>query len=153
MVGLPSRAIVSLAHSASNTHDSKVFGLLWQKLPSALLRPFLRFYGDCAYWTENIVGLLSQHSFFPVIPPKSNARYPSPPPIGPIVQAHRLYPGLYRRNHHPEYRSSIEHVFGLVFSNSLFPQSLIVYPPPSSLPCTVLSSVTTTFYSFGPFSR
>jgi len=43
IVGLPSRDIVSLAHSASNTHDSKVFGLLWQKLPSALLRPFLRF--------------------------------------------------------------------------------------------------------------
>ncbi|UJG42727.1 MAG: hypothetical protein K9W46_10085 [Candidatus Heimdallarchaeum endolithica] len=65
IVGLPSRAIVSLAHSASNTHDSKVFGLLWQKLPSVLLRPFLRFYGDCAYWIENIVGLLRQHSFFP----------------------------------------------------------------------------------------
>ncbi|UJG43978.1 MAG: hypothetical protein K9W46_02060 [Candidatus Heimdallarchaeum endolithica] len=30
------------------------------------------------------------------IPPKSNARYPSPPPLGPIIQAHRLYSGLYR---------------------------------------------------------
>ncbi|MHA1205308.1 MAG: transposase [Candidatus Heimdallarchaeaceae archaeon] len=49
IVGLPSRAIVSLVHSASNTHDSKVFGLLLQKLPFALLRPFLRFYGECAY--------------------------------------------------------------------------------------------------------
>ncbi|UJG44156.1 MAG: transposase [Candidatus Heimdallarchaeum endolithica] len=133
IVGLPSRAIVSLAHSASNTHDSKVFGLLWQKLPSALLRPFLRFYGDCAYWTENIVGLLSQHSFFPVIPPKSNARYPSPPPLGPIVQAHRLYPGLYRRNHHPEYRSSIEHVFGLL--------KLSLPPILDRLPSTILSTL------------
>ncbi|MHA1869149.1 MAG: hypothetical protein K9W46_04825 [Candidatus Heimdallarchaeum endolithica] len=56
-----------------------------------------------------------------IIPPKSNARYPSPPPLGPIVQAHRFYLGLYSRNHQPEYRSSIEHVFGLVSSNSLFP--------------------------------
>ncbi|MHA1400344.1 MAG: transposase, partial [Candidatus Heimdallarchaeaceae archaeon] len=62
IVALPSRAIISLTHSSSITHDSKVFGLLWQKLPSALLRPFLRFYGDCAYWSENIVGLLKQHS-------------------------------------------------------------------------------------------
>ncbi|UJG44368.1 MAG: transposase [Candidatus Heimdallarchaeum endolithica] len=139
IVGLPSRAIVSLAHSASNTHDSKVFGLLWQKLPSALLKPFLRFYGDCNYWTENIVGLLKQHSFFPIIPPKSDTRYPSPPLPGPIVQAHRLYPSLYRHNHHPEYRSSVKHVFGLVSSNSLFPRSLIVYPLPFFLPCTVLS--------------
>ncbi|MHA1866480.1 MAG: hypothetical protein ACTSXD_00280 [Candidatus Heimdallarchaeaceae archaeon] len=74
--------------------------MLWQKLPPALLRPFLRFYGDYPYLTENIVGLLSQHSFFPVIPQKSNTRYPSPP-LGSIVQAHRLYPGLYRHNHHP----------------------------------------------------
>ncbi|UJG42221.1 MAG: hypothetical protein K9W46_07345 [Candidatus Heimdallarchaeum endolithica] len=56
----------------------------------------MRFYGDCAYWTENIVGLLRQHSFFLLFPQKSNARYPSPPLLGPIVQVHRLYPGLYR---------------------------------------------------------
>jgi len=152
IVGLPSRAIVSLAHSASNTHDSRVFGLLWPKLPSALLKPFLRFYGDCAYWTENIVGLLRQQSFFPVISPKSNVRYPFPPPLGPIVQAHCLYPGLYRYNHHPEYCSSIEHVFGLVSSNSLFPRFLIFCSLLFFLRFTVLSSATTTVYSFRLFS-
>jgi len=150
IVGLPSRAIVSLAHSTSNTHNSKVFGLLWQKLPSALLRPFLRFYGDCAYWTENIIGLLRQQSFFPFIPPKSNARYPSPLPLGSIVQAHRLYLVCIVIIITPSFVVVLN--TSLVFSNSLFPQSLTVYPPPSSLPCTVLSSVTTTFYSFGPFS-
>ena len=50
IIALPSRAIVSLAHSHSNTHDSKVFGELWQKLPSTLLRPTMRFYADSAYW-------------------------------------------------------------------------------------------------------
>jgi len=77
------------------------------EIPSILLRPFLRFYGDCLYRTENIVGLLKQHSFFPFIAQKSNARYPSPPPLRPIIQAHRLYLGLYRHNHHSEYRSSV----------------------------------------------
>ncbi|MHA1853852.1 MAG: hypothetical protein ACTSUF_10170, partial [Candidatus Heimdallarchaeaceae archaeon] len=34
--------------------------------------------------------------------------------LGPIVRAHRLYHGLYKHNHHPEYRSSVEHFFGLI---------------------------------------
>ena len=113
IITLPSRAIVSVTHSRSDTHDSKVFGVLWQNLPSTVLRPSIRFYADCAYWTDNIVGLLKQHHLIPVITPKSNA-VSCFPPLGPIVRAHRLYPGLYRYNHHPEYRSSVEHVFGLL---------------------------------------
>ncbi|MHA1685652.1 MAG: hypothetical protein ACTSYD_04495 [Candidatus Heimdallarchaeaceae archaeon] len=73
----------------------------------------MRFYADSAYWTENIVGLLKQHSLIPVISPKSNALLDTPL-LGPIVRAHRFYPGLYKHNHHPEYRSSVEHVFGLL---------------------------------------
>ncbi|MHA1852873.1 MAG: hypothetical protein ACTSUF_05105 [Candidatus Heimdallarchaeaceae archaeon] len=34
--------------------------------------------------------------------------------LGPIVRAHRLYPGLYKHNHHPDYRSIVEHVFFLL---------------------------------------
>ncbi|MHA1687446.1 MAG: hypothetical protein ACTSYD_13770 [Candidatus Heimdallarchaeaceae archaeon] len=34
--------------------------------------------------------------------------------LGPIVRVHRLYPGLYKHNHHPEYRSSVEHFFGFL---------------------------------------
>ncbi|MHA1684895.1 MAG: hypothetical protein ACTSYD_00655 [Candidatus Heimdallarchaeaceae archaeon] len=86
---------------------------MWQKLPSTLLRPTMRFYADCAYWSENIVGLIKQHALHPVIPPKSNALLDTPL-LGPIVRAHRFYPGLYRHNHHPEYRSSVEHVFVLL---------------------------------------
>ena len=68
IIALPSRAIVSLTHSHSNTHDSKVFGGLWQKLPSTLLRPTVRFYADSAYWSgqkissgslNNMVSILS----------------------------------------------------------------------------------------------
>ncbi|MHA1854221.1 MAG: transposase [Candidatus Heimdallarchaeaceae archaeon] len=132
MIALPSRTIVSLAHSHSNTHDSKAFGILWQKLPSTLLRPDVSFYADCAYWSENIVGLLKQHALISVIPPKSNALLDTPL-LESIVRAHRLYPGLYRHNHHPEYRSSVEHVFGLI--KLFFPPIL------DRLPSTLLNTL------------
>ena len=102
----------------------------------------MRFYANSAYWTENIVGLLQQHALHPVIPPKSNALLGTPL-LGPIVLAHRLYPGFYRPNHHPEYRSSVEHAFVLFSSNSPFHQYLIVYLPLSSIPFTAFYSVTT----------
>ncbi|MHA1407681.1 MAG: transposase [Candidatus Heimdallarchaeaceae archaeon] len=130
IVGLPSRAILSLAHSASNTHDSKVFGLLWQKLPPTLLRQTVRFYGDYPYWTEDIVELIKQHSFFLVIPPKSNALLDTPL-LGPTVRAHHLYPSLYKHNHHPEYSSSVEHVFSLL--------KLSLPPILDRLPSTILN--------------
>ena len=132
IIALPSRAIVSLTHSHSNTHDSKVFGGLWQKLPSTLLKPNRRFYADSAYWTENIVGLIKQHGLHPVIRPKSNALIDNPL-LGPIVRAHRFYPGLYNHNHHPEYRSSVEHVFGLIKLS--FPPIL------DRLPSTILNTL------------
>ena len=132
IIALPSRAIVSLTHSHSNTHDSKVFGGLWQKLPPTLLRPNRRFYADSAYWTENIVGLIKQHGLHPVIRPKSNALIDNPL-LGPIVRAHRFYPGLYNHNHHPEYRSSVEHVFGLIKLS--FPPIL------DRLPSTILNTL------------
>jgi len=71
------------------------------------------------------------HSFI-VIPPKSNALLDTPL-LGPIVRAHRLYPGLHKHNHHPEYRISVEHVFASFSLNSLFYQYLIVFLPPFSL--------------------
>ncbi|MHA1686787.1 MAG: hypothetical protein ACTSYD_10365 [Candidatus Heimdallarchaeaceae archaeon] len=50
--------------------------------------------------------------------------------LGPIVRAHRLYPCLYKHNHHPEYRSSVEHFFGLL--------KLSLPPILDLLPSTVL---------------
>lgn len=113
IISLPSKAIVSLTHSASNAHDLSAVGRLWSQLSSSILSSCRRVYADSAYWSENFVGLILQSSIFPVIPPKRNAVTHSPV-LGPLVSFLRRYPGLYRHNHHPEYRSSVEHVFGLL---------------------------------------
>ncbi|MHA1685350.1 MAG: hypothetical protein ACTSYD_02955 [Candidatus Heimdallarchaeaceae archaeon] len=65
-----------------------------------------------------------------VIPPKSNALLDTPL-LGPIVRAHHLYTYLYRHNHHPKYRSSVEHVFGLI--------KLYLPPILDRLPTTILT--------------
>ncbi|MHA1686116.1 MAG: hypothetical protein ACTSYD_06855, partial [Candidatus Heimdallarchaeaceae archaeon] len=46
------------------TIDSKVFGRLWQKLPSTLLRPNRRFYADSAYWFGVKISSFSLNSLF-----------------------------------------------------------------------------------------
>ncbi|MHA1685098.1 MAG: hypothetical protein ACTSYD_01690, partial [Candidatus Heimdallarchaeaceae archaeon] len=107
---------VSQSPARETAHDSKAFGILWQKLPSTLLRPAMRFYDDCAYLfgvkissgsSSNMLSFLSSLLKVMLI---STRLYS----LGPIVRAHRLYHGLYKHNHHPEYRSSVEHFFGIL---------------------------------------
>ncbi len=115
IITLPCRAIVAITCSPSTTHDSKCFGTLWKQLSRTLITKLLRTHLDTAYWTENILGLLTQKGTHPIIPPKKNTKdHGTDSPHDKIVRVHQRYPGLYRHNHHTERRASVEHVFGLI---------------------------------------
>lgn len=115
IVGLPSRAIVSIANSASKTHDSQLCGKLFKKLSKRLVPQLKRMFADKGYWDEKIMGWITQEGMYPVIPPKSNSvDHGSSSPHDLIVRAHQKYPGLYKHNHQPGKRAGVEHVFGLI---------------------------------------
>ncbi|MCG3224358.1 MAG: transposase [Candidatus Heimdallarchaeota archaeon] len=115
IISLPSRTVVSITTSPSTTHDSKVCGKLFQTLPKRLIKRFKRIHLDGAYWDENIMGWIKQEGMYPDVPPNKNSvDHGTDSPQDLRVRAEKNYPGLYRKNHHPERRASVEHVFGLI---------------------------------------
>lgn len=114
-VSLPSRAIVTITTSPPTTHDSKALGTLLKDLYKRLRDKYDRMYGDSAYWAENIFQWLQKQDIFPVITPKSNyVDHGTDSLHDLLVRAHDHYSGLFKRNHHPEFREAVEHVFGLI---------------------------------------
>lgn len=114
-VEVSSRTIVAICPSRSKDHDVVIFARVWRRLSKRLLRKIQRLYADKAYWSENILGLITQNGITPVIPPKSNSvDHGTSSPMDLIVRAHNQYPGLYKKNHKPELRSTVEHTFGNV---------------------------------------
>lgn len=111
-VSLPSTAIVTVCISDSKEHDNPHFSHLWQQTPTPLMKLVDRWYLDKAYWDEKIAGLIAQEGMWPVIPPKQDAVDHDLYAIDEIVRAHKKYPGLYKHNHNPEFRSAVEHSFG-----------------------------------------
>jgi len=115
IISLPSRTVVSLTTSPSTAHDSKVCSKLFQTLPKRLIKRFKCVHLDGAYWDENIMGWITQEGMYPDVPPNKNSiDHGTNSPQDLRVRAEKNYPGLYRRNHHPERRASVEHVFGLI---------------------------------------
>jgi len=114
-VEVSSRAIVAICPSKSKDHDAVIFARIWRRLSKRLLSKIRRFYADKAYWSENILGLIAQNGITPVIPPKKNSvDHGTSDPMDLIVRARNNYPGLYRINHKPQLRSTVEHTFGNV---------------------------------------
>ena len=114
-VSLPSRSIVTITTTPSTTHDSKALGTLLNDLYKRLIDGYDRMYGDSAYWAENIFEWLKNQDIFPVITPKSNyVDHGTDSVHDCLVRAYEQYSGLFKRNHHPEFREAVEHVFGLI---------------------------------------
>ncbi|MCH8907617.1 MAG: transposase [Candidatus Heimdallarchaeota archaeon] len=65
IIGLPSRAIVSVANSDSKTHDSQLCGKLFKKLSKRLIPQLKRMFADKGYWDEKIMGWIAQEAGYP----------------------------------------------------------------------------------------
>lgn len=114
-ISLPSRAIVAICFSRSIDSDAKIFAKIWKQISKRLLPCMRRFYLDNGYWSGNILGLIDQHQIYPVVKPRTGLKdWGTDSPTDLVVRAYNNYPGLYRHNHKPNHRSSVEHVFGLI---------------------------------------
>jgi len=114
-VEISSRAIVAVCLSRGKDHDSVIFARVWRRFSKRPLSKLRRLYADRAYWSENIVGLIHHHGITAVVSPKSNSvDHGTSSPMDLVVRAHKNYKGLYRKNHKPELRSTVEHSFGNV---------------------------------------
>ena len=119
-VEVRSRAIVGIRISKSKRHDSQLFKPLWKDISKRLKRRVRKVYADKAYWSRDIIEPLAAEGKTVVTPPKKNSVFHgSTSAMDQIVYAWNKYPGLYRKNHRPELRSTVEHVFGTV--TQLFP--------------------------------
>ena len=115
IIALPSRSIVSITHSPSNFPDHMACGKLFLHLSKRLLKHLKRIHLDIAYFEKNTMAWIEQEGMYPVVPPKVDSRDHGTDFLhDKIVRAYKSYPSLYRHNHHPERRSSVEHVFDLI---------------------------------------
>ena len=113
LVTLPSRAVVGIADTKSKTHDAKGFGKVWLKMSKRLPRLIKRLHGDKAYWSENIVGFLTQEGIQAVIPCKKNSiDNGTRSPMDQLIRLQRHHKGIYNKNTRSHLRSEVEHVFG-----------------------------------------
>lgn len=110
-VALPSRAVVSIAETASKTHDVIGFAKLWLRMKKKI--SVKRIHADKAYWSENIIAFINQEGIKAVIPCKSNSKdHGTGSPMDQIVRLQRNHKGIYKKNYKPYLRSEVEHVFG-----------------------------------------
>lgn len=115
LITLPSRSISAITMSRSIDPDVKIAGKLFKQFSKRLVPNINKIRGDKAYWDEKVMGWCEQVGITPVIPPKAGSvDHGTNSPQDLIVRAKENYWGLYQHNHNTEWRSSVEHVFGLV---------------------------------------